>query len=255
MEDHVKTSMVSHLTGFFEIDSSAFNKTEIDDLDLSSLIQSYQKLGSCFFLVTDFAKMKYLYVSPSTFSITGYPVDNWLNGGLSFCSSVYHPDELAFQKMIHLEILRFQNSLPVSEKLKYRYCFNLRLRRSDGKYVRLLCQMITLKTDTKGYPKYILELFTDIDIFDKNGINTLTISRYDEKTGYSEIVDYFVPEEITKGLSKRESEINHLAISGLTSGEIAKKLGLSKNTVDTYRKKIKRKLAKSKRSPDDEKKS
>jgi hypothetical protein len=244
MTNPEKTYSVSDLTGFLGIDSMESKPPEIDDVDLTALIQSYQKLGSCFFMVVDLAKMSFIYVSPSTTSITGHPSENWMEGGLAFSFSIYHPDEMIHQKMVHQEIIKFHNSLPVEDRIKYRYCYNMNIRRSDGKYIKLLGQMICLKTDERGRPRFVLQLFTDITLFNKDNTITLTISKFDEKTGFSEIEYYFVPEEVNRGFSQRESEINRMILTGLNSREIAVKLNLSRNTIDTYRKKIRRKLGK-----------
>lgn len=217
---------------------------DFDFTNLAPLVQSYQKLESCFVIITDFFKPGFIYVSPSATSITGYPVEKWLDGGIAFVSALHHPDEALFNKMVNGEILRFINSLSFQDKLKYRYCYNMRIKRSDNKYIKLLCQLMCLKTDEKGNPRVMLELFTNIFSPENDYTQKLTVSRYNKQTGYSEIAHYFVPEEANSGLSKRESEIKRLVSIGLTSKEIAKKIGLSKNTVDSYRKNIKNKLEK-----------
>lgn len=48
--------------------------------------------------------------------------------------------------------------------------------------------------------------------------------------------------ELVKGLSRREKEVFHLLRRGLTSREISEELNISKNTVDTHRRKILAKL-------------
>jgi hypothetical protein len=213
-----------------------------NELKALPAIQLFVQTGLGFFTIADYEAMEYLYVSPSVKTITGYSSDSWMEGGTQFCFNLYHPDDHKLHREVHKKIFDFHCSIPYEERLKYRYSYDSRVKRSDGKYIRLLVQMVFLKIDEMGKPLLGYELATDISSFKKDNKMTLSINKYDDSSGFTDIILDFSPEEINGILSKRENEINQLIRKGFTSREIAEKLCLSKNTVDTHRRKIIHKL-------------
>ena len=186
--------------------------------------------------------MSFLFVSSSVQGITGYSSKEFLDGGLNFTLSNYHPDDALRHRIILREILSFNNSLPVCDRSMYRYSSDFRLRRVDGRFIRLLDQHTCIEKDSEGRPLIDLIVYTDITFFKTDNRMIFTISKYDEaEKKFIELHQNYLP-ELTDGiLSKREAEVLDYIYQGLPNKEIADKMNLSLHTIETHRKNIRKK--------------
>lgn len=197
---------------------------------------------SCFtfFTITDYTKMKYLFVSPMVESVTGYTRQMFATGGLEFMLSLVHPAEMGPLRLIHQQMIAFFNAQPHSEKTDYNYAYDVRIRKADGTYMRLFCQLSCEQLADDGSLLLGKEMFTDITLYNDAPYMQLVISHHAKTTGNHNLIYRFDTTSKSK-LSAREKEVSDLVTRGLSSKEIGKILNLSKHTIDTYRRKIKKK--------------
>jgi len=194
-----------------------------------------------FFTMTDYTTMKYFFVSPKIEQMIGYPYEMFANGGLEFLFSLQHPDETDSLRLIHKQIVFFFNSLPSEYKLNYSYAYDVRLRKADGAYIRLLCQLDCEELDKDGHLSVGRKTYTDITSYDSFPYLQLVISHHNKTCGIQDLIYRFNPLQLGSKLPKREKEVNDWVSQGLSSKEIGEKLNLSKNTVDTHRRRIREK--------------
>jgi len=198
--------------------------------------------GSSFFFIFDLTKMAFLYVSPSVQAITGYSSKQFMDGGLIFTLSNYHPDDALRHKIILQEMMSYNDSLPINDRCMYRYSSEFRLRRVDGRYIRLLDQHTCFLKDEEGHPLLDFIVYTDITFFKTDNRIIFTISKYDEeKKEFIEVQQNYLPELKDGILSKREVEILDYINLGLSNKEMSDKMFLSLYTIETHRKNIKKK--------------
>jgi DNA-binding CsgD family transcriptional regulator len=223
---------------------SVFLTCQLDNQRYSyghDVISFIQKPVTEFYIVIDVPNKKFLAVSPSVKDITGYDQDTFLCGGPDFWFSLYHPQEIELRKSVHAEMRRFYNAIVPGEKLAFQYSTDLKLRRFDGIYIRLLCYILCLKIDKNLQPEYILCSFADMTHIDNNNCVTLSTHKWNGCAERYESTYHYTYEISDVRLTKREKQIDQLINEGLTSKEIAQKLNLSPDTINSHRKEINRK--------------
>jgi DNA-binding CsgD family transcriptional regulator len=87
----------------------------------------------------------------------------------------------------------------------------------------------------------VKETFTDITLYDTSPYVILGIYRLSGSSETNHMVYRFQLSQTDNLLSRKEKEVQALVEQGSSSKEIAERLCLSKHTVDTYRRRIKRK--------------
>lgn len=215
------------------------------ETDTLLLPHFYQHLitESCFtfFTLTDYINLKYLFVSQMAEMVTGYPQQMFMKGGIQFMLSLVHPAEMELLRLIHQQMITFFNALPQSERLNYNYGYNVRIRKADNTYIHLFCQLSCQKLTNNGHLLLGKEMFTNITQHNQSDDMVLIISNQNKTSDNQDIIYHFNTPTSQHKLSAREKEVNEMVTRGLSSKEIGEMLSLSKHTIDTYRRKIRRK--------------
>jgi DNA-binding CsgD family transcriptional regulator len=118
-----------------------------------------------------------------------------------------------------------------------KFTFDLRVRKPQGIYIRILQQSVFLELTDNGAPLLDFSTVTDITPFKKD--NRLTLAVYKLSSNYQHQLihqeDFFHSNLV---FTRRQLEILELVARGLTSKQIAAELYLSIETVKNHRKKI-----------------
>ncbi len=194
-------------------------------------ITSAFSIGKSFYHIINLLTGEIEYCSNDIRDVLGYNPSEF---NIDFYASILSPDD-------HLAILEIQNeALHFSQKLTedkfhYKYCFDLRLRKSDGTYLQFHYQNFLIYQDIEtNKATKILTHLTDISEYRFGGKPKLIPVKLDFNIDKILRIDQF---DILN-ISKREKDVFELLVEGLTSKEIANKLGVSKLTIDTHRKNL-----------------
>jgi DNA-binding CsgD family transcriptional regulator len=210
---------------------------------LDMLVYHYmQGSNRCFLILTDYSNMEYLNVFQSVENLLGYPAEMVKCGGMEFMFSLLHPNEMMAVKQIHQKIVSFFNSLPIEERLNYGYTYDLSLRKADGEYLRVICELDCSELDKLGHLSAGIETYTEVSHFDDKPYLTLEIRHKGRSQKVPDIVCRFGICGEEEVLTKKEKQIYDLVREGYQSKEIATMLSISVNTVNTHRERIKKKL-------------
>ena len=114
--------------------------------------------------------------------------------------------------------------------------------------MRVLEQVISLKTDDEGRVTHALKYFTDISHLNYSDEVVLAILNTKENDG-QQFYTFKIEEKestakdsvVNEDFSGREKEILSMIAVGVTSKEIASKLGLSRHTINKHRENMMRK--------------
>jgi len=226
------------LQNVLELLSSDADQNKIAEIAESFLSHPFFKrvnvFDKKFIRIVDFSSKHYYYISPEVEALTGFSVSEFREGGLWFVLRTIHPLDMAKLVVLVTRVNNKLNELTAEEKMNARLSYDIRVRCKDGTYKRLLqyCKILLLDNNQKP----ALLLFTSSDI---------TGYKLEEHMDYTlEVSDqnsHFVP--ILKGalgnkknpLALRESQILKLIADGVSSKDIAGKLGVSIETVKTQR--------------------
>jgi len=218
-----------------------------DSLDYSVLNKHVKYLDELSIGITgsasifDMYKKDHVYLSDKFEDIFGWDMKRAKEEGLDYIDSRIHPDDGI--ELLECGIAMITMMLPLDPAIcrDYKMVADYRVMNARGDYVRVIEQHTLLEFDKNGYPWLALAV---MDLSPYTDIQSPYRSRLiNFKTGQ---VFLFPPQDKEKmsrvPLTSREKEVLQLISQGLVSKEIADKLYISVNTVNTHRQRIIEKL-------------
>lgn len=219
--------------------------------EYKQIIEPHPVIGNMFSLgmhvifILDLSKVEYVYISTSLMGMIGYSPDSLMNkDGFLFWSDRIHPDDREEHAGQLQKCWEFSLNLPLERRKSFKYNLEYRIRKSTGKYIRLLQQATILEVDKKGNPLHVFGICTNISHMGKLDHPTLAITN--EENGKNYIYDLKEKKMVsTKLFTPKEKQILGLMARGLVTKEIADKLNIAFNTVKTHRRNMLLKARKS----------
>jgi len=225
------------------LDSQEFNK---DELDFSipayhlNLLKIIDQVDTGCISIFDLFQRKHLYYSPKYLQLLGWDPEK-AQHDVSYSNSMIHPDDLPL--LFHAGIFYIQlgfSFLEPERKKDFKAIFDYRVMGREGKYVRVIEQQIVLELDRRGnvwLAMSMMDLSPDQDL-------TLPFRAWLKNLRSNELFNFPNQKDTPRSaqLTRREKEILGLIAAGLISKEIAWKLYISVNTVNTHRQRIIEKL-------------
>jgi DNA-binding CsgD family transcriptional regulator len=206
------------------------------ELEIHKRMLNVIQIGRFYYYIFDIANMTLPFVSESITDLLGYTPVEFTPG--FFFTHVIHPDDVAYYVNFENKVAEFFKTLTVDNIFNYKVQYDFRVRKTNGEFIRVLQQVVTIETTPEGGVNKTLGIHTDISEMKTEGNPSLSIIGMDGEPSYLniEVEKVFVP---TKSLlSEREKEVLFHIIHGKHSNEIAEILGLSKHTVLNHRRNI-----------------
>jgi DNA-binding CsgD family transcriptional regulator len=204
------------------------HRLDVIDTSIISIFDLYQK--------------KHIYLSRQFETVFGQDLEKAAEEVSSrYSDSFIHPDDFIEMLKAGNFYMQFMLSLPPDKRKHYKMVRDYRMLHKDGKYVRVIEQLANLEFDRAGNPWLglcILDLSPDLNIdtqFRSRAIDLETGEMFHFPPIITDVTD-------KPNLTRREKEILGLIADGLISKEIADKLFISVNTVNTHRQRILEKL-------------
>jgi hypothetical protein len=197
---------------------------------------------SSFFLFLDLSNMNYQYVSPSIYNVLGYNHKTFSEQKIEYIFSLFHPDTVQTQRAIYKEITNFFADKTIKDRMNFKFSFDLRLRHSNGLFVRFLQHNKILYSTKEGIPLLIFIQCQNVtNCFDEHKqtlIFTKNVKGIEKVVFKKEFFPYFE----NKILTLKETMVWRYISDGLSSKDIAKEMNISINTVLTHRKRVYKKI-------------
>ncbi|GEM_PF-1040255 len=214
---------------------SSVNDFSVEDLIQQAIKKNRGNTSAPFFL-TNHETMEFAFISNDIKRLTGYSNSEFRDEILHSNNLNIHPDDFARLENIFEDIFRAYYSISIENKPKYRFCIDYRLKKKDEKYIWILHEFKIIKTDKYGRPFISFSQLKDITSSKCDETLNFYMGRYDHQGNYKFLLSNKYP--IVKqefNLSHRELEILKLISEGFVSKQIADKLNISLNTVNTHR--------------------
>jgi DNA-binding CsgD family transcriptional regulator len=132
--------------------------------------------------------------------------------------------------------LDFFSKLPIDKIIKCKVRNEIRFRKLNGEYARILYQGLLLEHDENGRFLRTLSAHTDITYMKQEGLPIPSFIGMDGKRSYHNVALSNIHVESKEDLTRREKQVLKLLIEGKLSKEISYILQISKQTVDTHHK-------------------
>lgn len=225
--------------------SQLYTKEELDYSVLEPhirFLESLSEMQNSFVSIFDLSVMDHIYLSPNAADLLGWDTEKIASRDMDYINQRMHPDD--FEHLSHVSDDFFRLILHIDpswrENIKaIKMIMDYRTIGKDGNYVRVIEQHKILELDKNGNPWLSMSV---IDISPDQDLKSLCRYRL-VNTQTGELYRFPVEEKNPdKRLSYREQEILQLLATGLISKEIADKLYISVNTVNTHRQRIIEKL-------------
>lgn len=226
------------------LDQFNFREEDLDYSVLPKIIEMLQKLNvveSSNISVFDLYKREHIYISSGFASQLGWDLEAAEKEGAAYMDRRIHPDDLIRLIINGNYFLRMAlHEIDSREWKNYKMINDYRVLNAQGEYIRVIEQHLCLQEDKRG--RYWLDL-SILDISPDRDVTVPSRCRLlNFKTGeLFELPESTISREEEK-LSIREKEILQLIAVGLASKQIADKLYISVNTVNTHRQRILEKL-------------
>lgn len=203
------------------------------ELSLYKKLWNFFLIGDSYYFVLNHHSLTFEFVSKEVEEIMGYHPSEF---DIQFMNGKLHPDDRSWFLAIGSGIVNFFSQLPVEKMLKYKVRYDIRFRKKDGDYARILYQGVLLEHDEAGRFLRTLSVHTDITYLKQEGKPVLSFIGMDGEPSYRDVAFQNTFIESKEELTPREKEILTLLIDGKLSKEIGSILKISKQTVDTHRK-------------------
>ena len=201
--------------------------------DFYKKLLNFFVLGDSYYFILNHQSFTIELVSKEVEDVLGYHPDEF---DMGFMNEKIHPDDRSWFLAFGNSVVNFFSHLPIEKFTKYKVRYDIRLRKSDGEFIRILYQGILIEHDENGGFLRTLNVHTDISYLKHEGTPVLSFIGIDGEPSYYNVALDNVYIESKDELTRREIQVLKLLIEGRFSKEISDILHISKQTVDTHRK-------------------
>ncbi len=220
-----------------------WNKVAGDNTNaaLSFELEVHKKLlntfhaGDYYYYIFNCATAQIEYTSELVTKVLGFDHADELT--TEYLVNQMHPEDRPYFYDFEAKVVSFLLTLPHDKVLKYKMSYDYRVKRKDGRYIRLLQQSTAIQSDEQGAVIRTLGVHTDITHLNKTTAPSLSFVGLDGEPSHYDIGHRNAGNLYQKTVfTKREQQILAQLLEGKTSHQIAEELLISKFTVDQHRK-------------------
>lgn len=192
--------------------------------------------------VVDFARDKFIYMSPNAKDVNGYSQDECIRMGPSkFMELLHERDFEIISNELFVEGVALAKTIPDYHMSRFRISYSYRLRQKDGSYSTLMNQFSPVMEDEERNPLVIMGTTSNISEIHTKPELFCRIHYQNKKGNWEKILERFYKLNETKeniGLTPREMEIIRFVQAGKSTKEIAALTNRSEETIKSQRKSI-----------------
>ncbi|MEO9966611.1 MAG: LuxR C-terminal-related transcriptional regulator [Reichenbachiella sp.] len=204
-------------------------------------LDKYMPHSSTFFCITNTTTRSFEYVSKNFHSCTGLDVNEMCEQGMTFWWERMHNDEMNLWLESLNDLMAFTMSkVDLHDRKKVSYTWNYRIKVADGSYRPLLQHTTPMYFDEEGKPVIGLAHYSILPMISSALPIQATAKMLNKNNEYETIFfkTYSQVKLIADQITYRERDIIRLVSFGNSTQEIADKLFISANTVNSHRRNI-----------------
>ncbi len=210
---------------------------------VESYLQRRFDFGPSFYFIYHYQKPGYVFVEGRVEKIIQYTPEEIRSSNGNFFLKYMHPDDLLKHERAMTRWQQFYFNLPLHERKYYSTSFDFRLQKKNGRYLRLLQQLVFIEYDQEGNPLYSLDKCTSINHWQKSNEMVLSVvgPQASKNLIYYPLKELKAASKEEKLFTRSELQILKMLSSGKNAKEAAELLNISFNTVSTHRRNMRRK--------------
>ena len=213
-----------------ELDYSIIEKRKDDWAKLSEISHSIVLVFDCY-------TNKFVFVSNNIPKAYGIDHSRLVSDGHIPVLEVIHPDDIRYGLLVRERIYSTLNKFSSEEKMKYKIIHEMRIKNVRNEYIRIIEQEQVIELDKLGNIWLMLSVI-DVDASHESEVTKSHL--YNFETGEQIFIN--LSDTLKEPLTIRELEVLQMMKQGLLSKEIADRLKISINTVNSHRQNILQKL-------------
>ena len=202
-------------------------------------LEFYKKLwnlfiiGDSYYFILNHNNLQFDLLSNEVENVLGY---NPSECTFEFMAGKVHPDDQPWYISFGHRIIEFFSQLPAEKLMRYKLRYDLRYKKKNGDYARILYQGVVIENDNEGRLLRSFAVHTDITYLKNEGKPVLSLIGMGGEPSFVDVGVENMFIERKEEFTRREKQILTLLIEGKLSKEIGRVLHISKQTVDTHRK-------------------
>lgn len=206
-------------------------------------LDSFLPYSSTFFCITNTQNLTFEYISKNLTACLGLDSNHLKTQGMRSFWSLMHPDDVELWLKALNELMNFTLAeIGLEDRRRMSYTWNYRLKNLDGIYVNIIQNTTPLEFDAVGKPIIGLAHYTVLDSNIKLPITATAKYLNDQNEYETKYFNNFSQKLLNHDITNRERDVVRLLVLNYSSKDIAEKLNISSNTVDTHRRNILKKL-------------
>lgn len=208
------------------------------ELELHKKMLNIFQAGEFYYYIFNLTRAEMEFISPEIKNVLGFKDEYEFSS--EYIYNNIHPDDRDRFITYEMKVTEFFNALPPDKVMKYKVSYDYRLKKSDGTYIWVLMQTLTIQTDELGSVLRVLGMQTNITHIktDNKPSGLSFIGLEGEPSFYNVPVQQILLLPTKEIFTRREKEILRLIIQGITSTKISDVLCISPHTVNSHRKNI-----------------
>lgn len=205
---------------------------------INSSLAALLNQSPCVTWILDIRTQQFDFISENTREYFGYGYENYLLNGYRFHQKTKHPDDITNTSKLMDCVWNELSKCPSNQRKNYKFSFDYRILKPDGKAIRILEQNTVFQNDASGDITHLLGTCNDITQWKRNGTQLASLASSINQQYFLFTAENTAAARPQSLLSKRELEIVKLISEGRSSKYIADKLFISFHTVNTHRQKM-----------------
>lgn len=204
-------------------------------------LDQYIPHSTTFFCITNTTTRSFEYVSKNFHSCTGLDTETMCREGMTFWWEHMHPDEMSLWLQSLNDLMVFTMAeIDVRDRKKVSYTWNYRIRKADDTYQTILQHTTPMYFDEEGKPVIGLAHYSLLPSTGSPLPIRASAKILNEKDEYETIFfkTYSEQKLISEQITFRERDIIRLISFGYSTEDIAERLFISANTVNSHRRNI-----------------
>jgi DNA-binding CsgD family transcriptional regulator len=205
------------------------------ELEAHKKILNIFQAGDFYYYVFNVKEPKFELISREVENVLGYKTGDL---SLEFFLDIIHPEDQQWFLRFENEVSFFFNRLTTEQIPNYKVRYDYRVRKSNGQYIRILQQVVTIQYSETGGVFRTFGVHTDISHLKMEGRPVLSFIGLNGEPSFIDVNVKNVFAQNTSSITDREKDILIRLVEGRKTKEIAHELFLSPETVSTHRKNL-----------------